>query len=113
LGPPQTLGFAVALATVYLGRIDLPSVEVSANAKVDGTQTAYACAPVRWPEEHHVGVVGEEGAKLLRSWDITACRVASEPILLIPKPVRNIDRQVRLSFAATADERSGNDENGG
>jgi hypothetical protein len=113
LGPPQKLGFAVALASVYLGCVDLPSVEVSANAKMDGTQAAYACALVRWPEEHHVGVVGEEGAKLLRSWDITACRVASEPILLLPKPVRNMDRQVRLRLAATADERRGNDENGG
>jgi hypothetical protein len=113
LGQPQKLGFAVALACVYLGRIDHPSVEVSANAKVDATHAAHTSAVVPWPEEHHVGVVGEEGAKLLRPWDITACRVASEPILLLAKPVCNVDRQVRLRFAATADERNGNDENGG
>jgi hypothetical protein len=113
LGPPQTLGLTVALTGVYFGRIDLSSVELSDNAKMDGAHAAYASAPVSWLKEHHVGVVGEEGAKLLRSWDITAFRVAGEPKLLIPEPVCDLDRQIRLRFSATANERTDNNEDDG
>jgi hypothetical protein len=111
LGKPQAFRFNVALATVYFGRVNVPPVEVSADTKVDGAHTSDASAPVRWPKQHHVGVVGEEGTKIFRSWNITAVGVALEPILLLPKAVHNLNGQVRVRLSGTADQSTDDDKN--